>query len=226
MGTWSPGTSSRSEWKFWPERENVTLRVRTAIPGTYTDHALAALGGAAKRRAPGVSESAPSAGVVQAARLKWLLPGENLPSGVTPVIGDLIRDADDVDWTVLSTMRGKWGNTWHLETLSLALASGLTVTGTLTRPTNAQDAAHRQSLASYSTTVGTSACRVQPLDSQVAEILERRTIPRKYTAFLATPLAARAKDRFVADSVTYTVTGFKFPEQIDHLMELDLEAVL
>lgn len=225
-GTWEPRASTRSGWVWWGAREDVTLRARTALPGTYTNHTLSATGGAAKRRAPTTAETDPSAGVYTNARLNWLLPAENLPANVAPVPGDIILDADAVAWTVLSVMLGKWENTYHCQTISLALANGLSVTGTLSRPSNAQDAAGRQSLATYST-VGTSACRVHPVTGPAAgNIMDRRTAPELYAAFLATPLDARAKDRFTASGVTYTVTGVDHPQQLDKLQELQLELIL
>jgi hypothetical protein len=225
-GVWDASSGSRSDWRFWPEREDVTYRVRTAVAGTYTDHSLTATGGAAKRRATGLAEPSPSYGVARASRLVWLLPDEVLPDSVTPVPGDIVQDDDEVDWTVLSVDKNKWGQTWRAQTISLAIANSLSVTGTLSRPSTAQDTAGRQSLASYSL-VGNSACRVQPEDSQAdPALLDRRTMPRRYTAFLATPLAARAKDRFVVGAVTYTVTGLRFPERLDELFRLDLELVL
>ncbi len=224
MAAWTT-TQTAGFWSFWPYREDITLRVRTALPGTYTDHAMTATDGAAKRRALNSREKGNTAGVYTGGELVWLLPDANLPSGVTPAIGDLIQDAGGTDYTILSVDLNRWRQTYKCQTVSLALANGLTETGTLTRPTNAQDDAGRQTLATY-TTIGTSACRVQPVDSTVGQVMDRRTMPRRHTAFLATALAARAKDRFVAGGVTYTVTALRNPERIDELQTLDLEVVL
>jgi hypothetical protein len=216
--------ATRSEWKFWPQREDVTLRELVSA-GAYADHALSAAGGAAKRRALTWQERAASAGAYTARNQVWIIPDEVLPDGVLPQAGWLVRDGDGIDHTILEVALGKWGNTHRCTTVALAVVNGLGDTGTLERPGNAQDAAGRMALSAYST-VGTSLCRVQPRDSDAGEALGRVTTAAKFTAYLATPLAARAKDRFTAGGVAYTVAGFRNPQRLDELQQLELEQIL
>lgn len=216
--------ATRSEWKWWPEREDATLRALAGV-GQYADHALSAPGGAVKRRALTWKEQTASAGAYTARNLVFLVPDENLPTGVKPQAGFLIVDGAAVSHTVLEVVAGKFGNTHRCTTIALALAYALSETGTLERPDNTQDAAGRMALTSYSA-VGTSRCRVQPQDRGAAEVMERKTMPLHFTAFLETPLAARARDRFVCAGTTYTVTGVRNPERLDALQELTLERVL
>lgn len=217
-------TMTADDWRFWPEREDATLRKQTAL-GTYTDHALSATGGAAKRRAPTWKEQAASAGAYSAKNLVWLLPTANLPSGVTPKAGDVIRDADGVDHTVLEVLVGKFGQTHRCVTIALAVVYELSALGTLERPISGRDGAGRPLAAGYDTVAADVRCRVQPEDGAAGDVDERRVIALRYTAVLATGVAVRAKDRFTADGVAYTVLGFRNPERLDELLQLTLELV-
>lgn len=216
---------TRDEWKLWAEREDVSILAVGPV-GTYTPTALAATGGAVKRRAPTWKEMTASAGAVSAKNLVWLVPAANLPGGCpAPKPGDLIRDAAAVDHTVLEVQVGKYGNTHRCTTVALAVVNGLGTLGTLERPAAGRDAAGRPALTEYAA-VGTSYCRVQPTDGQAKDVFERRTIPQTFTAVLATPLDARARDAFVAGGVRYTVTATRNPARLDALQELDLEQIL
>lgn len=221
---YDPETTHSAEWTFWPGRENVTFRKQTAV-GTYTDYALSATGGAVKRRAISYRELAASAGAYTSQDKNWLLPLANLPAGpVLPAPGDVIRDSDSVDWTVGEVTVGKFGLTHKCVCRALAVVNALSATGTLRRSANSADSAGRPGLAAYST-VATVTCRVQPEDSDAAELLDRVTIPRRYTAYLATPVVVRAHDAFLVGATTYTVLGFRNPERIWDLQSLVLESI-
>lgn len=217
-------TMTAGDWRFWPEREDATLRERAAV-GAYADHALSATGGAVKRRAPTWREQAASAGAYTAKNLVWLVPQQNLPAGVAPKAGDVIRDADDIDHTVLEVQLGKFGQTHRCVTIALAVVYALGELGTLTRPVPGRDGAGRPLPARYDTVASDVRCRVQPEDGTAGDVDERRVIPLRYTAYLETPVAVRARDRFTVANVTYTVLGFRTPERLDELMRLDLELV-
>lgn len=222
MGAFAAMTAG--DWRFWTEREDATLREQTAL-GAYTDHALSATGGAVKRRAPTWKEQAASAGAYTSKNLVWLVPQQNLPADVAPKAGDVIRDADGVDHTVLEVQLGKFGQTHRCVTIALAVVYALSELGTLTRPVSGRDGAGRPLPASYDTVASDVRCRVQPEDGAAADVDERRVIPLRYTAVLETPVAVRARDRFAVAGVTYTVLGFRTPERLDELMRLDLELV-
>lgn len=214
---------TRSEFRFWPDRENATYRRQTDV-GVYDSFPLAYAGGAARRRAVSLKEVAASAGAYTGRDRAWLVPDAVMPDGLTPRPGDQLRDSDNVDWTVGEVQTGKFGNTHRCLCRALAVVNELSATGTLSRPDNTQDAAGRMALTSYAA-VGSVACRVQPQDSAAADVFDRRTTPLKYVAYLATPLAARAKDRFTVGGVAYTVEGFRNPERVWDLMALDLTLV-
>lgn len=213
------------EWRLWPAREDVTFRRQTAV-GAYTNHALSAAGGAVKRRAITWKEMAASAGAYTSRDRAWLVPVANLPAGpVEPKPGDVLLDSGGVSWTIGDVTVGKFGETYKCVARALAIVSGLSASGQLSRPTNAQDSAGRASFGAYANVGGAVACRVQPDDGEVAEVFDRLTIPRKFTAFLETPLSVKAHDRFVVGGVTYTVLGFRNAERIWDLSELVLELI-
>lgn len=223
MATPYSSASHANEWRLWPHRENVTLREPTAL-GVYANHTLSATGGAVKRRALTFKEMAASAGAYTNSDRAWLIPEANLPAGKDPAPGWVILDGDGVSWTIGDVTVGKFGQTHKCVARALEVVNALSVTATLRRPVTAADAAGRPALANY-TTVGTSLCRVQPEDSEASELLGRVTIPRRFTAYLATPLTVQAHDRFEAGGVVYTALGFRNPERIWDLMSLTLEAI-
>jgi hypothetical protein len=226
--------ATRDEWRYWPNRENVTLRAIGA-PGEYDSHHLKAPGGAAKRRAPNWKEMTASAGAVTSKNLVWLLPAVNLPEGVEVRAGYQIRDADDVDHTVLEAQSGKFAQTWRCVTIALAVVYELHATGVLTRPSNAQDDAGRAALTGYAT-VATVKCRVQPQDSQAGDHFDRRTTAQKFTAYCDRQLQPRARDVLTVTSYvspggaisgvqSYSILGYRNPERLDQLCALDLESL-
>lgn len=220
---YDPETTHTSEWQFWPGRENVTLRQQTAV-GTYTSHTLSATGGAVKRRAITWKEMAASSGAYTNQDRAWLLPLANLPTGpILPKPGDQIRDSDSVDWTIGDITVGKFGLTFKCVCRALAIVSELDASGQLKRAAYAADTYGRPAGASYSNQGSAVLCRVQPLDSDANDTLGRVSMDRKFVAYLATPLDVRAHDQFVVGSTTYTITGFRNPERIWDLMELQLE---
>jgi hypothetical protein len=226
--------ASRDDWKFWPNREDVVLRV-LAAEGEYDSHLLEADGGSCKRRAPTWKEITASAGATTSKNLVWLVPAAHLPENVEVRAGYQIRDSADVDHTVLEAQSGKFANTWRCVTIALAVVYELHATGVLTRPDNTQDDAGRMALSSYST-VATVKCRVQPQDSEAGEHFDRLTTARKFTAYCDTQLAPKAKDVFTVTSYvspggaiagvqSYTVKGYRSPERLDQLCSLDLEII-
>ncbi len=222
------------DWRYWPEREDVTLRARTAL-GVYDSHPLTATGGAVKRRAITWKEMTASAGAYTSRDRAWLIPAANLPVGVVPRPGDQVRDASDVDWTVGEVAVGKFGQTYRCVCRALAVVNELSASGRLLRPDATTDAAGRPA-PNYSQVGAPVRCRVQPLDGAAAEIDQRVTARRALAAYLAAPLDARARDVFevttrvsfggaIASVQRYTIKAARNAERIWDLMQLDLELV-
>jgi hypothetical protein len=174
-----------------------------------------------------LKEAAPSKGAYQAGDVTFSIRQALLASAGGAKPGDRVtRAADGQTYTVLSAVPTVVTKIWNLTCRNLILANDLRSTGTLSRPTNAQDGAGRPTLASYTDIATDVPCRVQPEGAAAADVLERRTIPARFTAYLGQQVDARARDKFVSDGATYTVLEVRAPERIDQLMELVLEAVL
>lgn len=139
--------------------------------------------------------------------------------------GDTITRADGGVWTVLRVNPPDIEGIYRIDARDLELETELRQTGTLSRPSNAQSSAGRQTFATYSTVSANIPCRVQPEDVAATDAMGRRTILRRFTAILGTQVTAKAKDRFVCDGVTYTVVGFTQPDRLDEYMRLTLELV-
>lgn len=138
----------------------------------------------------------------------------------------VVRASDGQTYTVLTATPTVMTKVWDVTCRNLVLAADLRQTGTLARPTNAQDAAGRPTLASYTTVAANIACRVQPEGGAASDVGDRRTIPKRFAAILGVQVDAHAKDTFTCDGVTYTVLESRNPERIDQLQSLVLEKVL
>lgn len=168
-------------------------------------------------------EAANSNGVYQSGDIKVTVATDGV--AFTPKPRDTVLWGGDL-YTVLEVAGSAWTKHWVLHARNLVIAADLRQMGTLARPSNAQDAAGRPTLASYTTVSANIPCRVQPEGGTAADVGERRTIPKRFVAILLTQVDARAKDTFTCDGVTYTVLEARNPERIDQLPSLLLEKVL
>lgn len=228
MASFDPHASTRGDWQFLQGLEAVSWNILGPIGG-YTGPLPLFFGARAAvvlRRALTWKELMASAGAYTGVNQVFLVPDQVLApyAPLVPKAGDTFLDVSGVNHTVLDTQIGKHSNTHRCTTIALAVVNSLGVMGTLLRPDNTQDAAYRAALTNY-TTVGTSLCRVQPLDSDAGDVLGRRTIALKFTAYLETPLQVQAHDQFSAGGNVYTVLGFRNPARLDQLQSLDLELV-
>jgi hypothetical protein len=172
-----------------------------------------------------LQEAAPSAGVYTRADGIFVVRNSLLAGvgGAKP--SDTLTRADGSVWTVLSVRPPVISGVWQLTCRDLILANGLQQTGTLTRPNLTQDSAGRQALMTYSTIASNIACRVQPEGGDAGNLLDRRTLPQRFTAFLGVQVIAQAKDLFTVGGQSFTVLDFKMPQRIDELMTLSLELI-
>lgn len=174
-----------------------------------------------------VAEGAPSRGVYTKGRARFSIKAAELDAvgGAKP--RDTVTLGTKV-YTVLSAELGRITNVWQIDAICLALAADLRDTGGHYRPANARDDAGRPARATFAQVAGTGdiPCRVQPLGGQAGDVLDKRTIPQRFAAYVGTPLDARAGDQFRVGSTHYTIVGSSNPERIDELQVLTLEVVL
>jgi hypothetical protein len=214
--------ATRSDWRLWPNREAVTLRVVAPLD-TYTAHALPD----AKRRAPTWKERTASAGVYTATDLVWLIPDEVLDTAGAPVpkAGDQVRDAGSTDWTVLEVAVGKFGQTHRCVTRSLALHDPLRDSATVRRPAPAPDASglRRPNLAVLAAAVP---CRLQPDGWQEEpETAGRVTTRSRYRCYLGQALLLRAGDVVEVSGVKYEARSQSEIAQLDSLTSVAVDRI-
>lgn len=123
------------------DKVSVTFRDQTAL-GVYTDIAV----DDAWRRPTELAEGAPSLGVYTKGTEDWLFPQTMLSASQYPTPGDIVRWTNSrtsvvENWTVLSVGEAGALGAFRLTCVELALQNGLSGTCTISRPTNAQDAA-------------------------------------------------------------------------------------
>lgn len=173
-----------------------------------------------------LKEAAASRGVYQLGDAKFTIPRAALAAvgGMKPA-DTITRATDGRVYTVLSVTPPGIEGVWNAVGRDLILAADLRSTGTLSRPTTVQDAAGRPAKTAYTTVAADVPCRVQPEGGTVANPLDLLTIPKRYTAFLAQTVDARANDKFVCAGVTYSVIALNDPERITDLPSLTLERI-
>lgn len=172
------------------------------------------------------AEAQPSRGVYarRYARFTFRYADASAVAAVKP--RDTITRPDATVYTVLEATLGEITQCWNIRAVRLYFPSHLVESGTLSRPSNAQDTTGRAALTSYSTVASGIECRVQPEGGAATDVLGRRTIPARYVAYLGTQVDARAKDRLTVGGVTYTVNEVHDPERIDSMLSLICEKVL
>lgn len=204
------------QWIPWPEEVTITsVRPNSANVAEEVDNAgVYQLGN---------GEASPSYGVYTRFDIRVTL--------ATDGVSFVPKPRDTVLWkentyTVLDVSGSDWTKHYVLTARNLILHADLRQSGTLKRPPNTQDTSARASLAAYSTLASGIPCRLQPQGGVAGDVLDRRTMPKRYAAIIGQQLDARAKDRFEVGGDVYTVLEVRNPERIDELPVYILEDVL
>lgn len=172
-----------------------------------------------------IREGAPTAGAYQKFPVKWSLRNSLLAplGGSKP--GDLITDSSSLVHTVLTATPPVISGVWQVSTIRLAIAPALAQSGTVTRPTNAKDSTGKLTFATYTTIAAGVVCRLQPIGAEAKDIMQRRTMPQGFTAYLQSQVTPQARDVFTVAGQDYTVLGFHNPLRIDELPTLTCELI-
>jgi hypothetical protein len=168
-------------------------------------------------------EASPSFGVYTKNDIRVTIGQDDF--SFTPKPRDTVLWKGDT-YTVLEVGGSDWLKFWTLTARNLILAADLRQTGTLSRPSAAQDSTLRPGRASYSTVTDNIPCRLQPVGGTAGDNLDKRTIPQRFAAIVGVFLDARAGDRFTVSTANYTVISSANPERIDELQSLTLEVLL
>lgn len=213
------GVDVANDYLHWPAREPATLVV-VGASGAATQHALSD----AKRSRLGWRELAPSAGVYTGQDVSWRVPAVLIP-GVTPKVGDRIKDAANVEWTALEVESLKWRTVWRLVCRSFVLAFGLGDTIALHRDTPTAGAAGGR-VSSYAAVVTGVPARIQETSADAGTRLGKRQSVKRYTVYVGQRLTVEATDRLIDQHGTvYSILSSQSPDRIDQLQELECERV-
>lgn len=206
-------------YRYWLNREAVTYFSHAAEGDTA--YALSDC----KRRQLTFKELAGSAGVYVGADRAWLIPAAILPPGLTPKLADRIRDAQGTDWTVIGDAQLNSYQTWYrLVCRDLVLVNELRDLADVYRPQNNQDpAGNRVPDYAGAPAYAQVPCRLQEQEGTREESFGKLGLTRRYTVYLGQRLTVTAEDRLVVGGVNYQVTGYRNPDRIDLLMEIDVE---
>lgn len=213
----NPLPGARDEWRFWHHREPITLRSLTGA-GVYTSHAVTD----AKPRAITIREAAASGGVYTTQDRTWLIPTVLIPDNVAPKPGDVIRQANNTDWTVLAVdPLGKFGNTYRLTTRNLVVFAALTQTARVLRPTQATNTIGQRS-PTFTEVYANLVVRIQEQTHTIPELQGGATDRRDYVMYVGTRLTLRAGDIVESGGLRYDVTGAGNWDRLDQLGEVRL----
>lgn len=191
----------------------VTFASRVDEVGQSLDGAL--------RRAVSTREAIASNGLYTTQDVRWHLPVEDVDGDPQP--GDLVTEDDGTEWTILSVVRSTLGDRWACVCRNLVISERLDtlVTVQVATVTKGATGAHSESWANLQAGVR---CRIQRLRASDASSLGTRQLERAFTAYMREPLVLDRKHRLVdSEGVIYRVTGYRNPERIDQLLEVDLE---
>jgi hypothetical protein len=217
-------TPHGTEFRFWPFREDATLSV-PQNPSLRQLHPLHYPGGAVKRRAVTRAELIASGGVVRSDDLVWLLPTAVLPAGVEPSPGDRVVELSGREWTILSVVAGKYGQTYRCTTRCLSLSYQLRDLATVERPTVTPGGGGVASRTFEPFAVNV-ACRLQPESREVESEVAGRVVTReRYTAYLAEPLLLQAGDQLRVSARRYSVIRQSEIATLDRLCAVACEAL-
>jgi len=165
-------------------------------------------------------EAAASNGKYTTQDVRWNLSQSEVTLALVP--GCTITDADDAEWTVLSVERATLGDRWACVCRNLVVTEGLDtlIAIQVSTPAKGPTGAHVDSWEYLLTDVRAKFQRVA-----AGEESERgaRRLTRDFICFLREQVDLRGHHRIIdADGKAYRVTGYRDPERIDKLSEVDL----
>lgn len=158
--------------------------------------------------------------------VKWVLP--NVQMRRKPKPRDTITDDDGTIWTVGRTWHERLDDTWELVCRDLILVNDLMQSISIEIPRIGQDNALGKVpewIPKHNLIPG----RLQPVQADVAEERGLRGLRVQYVAIMSEPVTVANPQgemgRLVYNGVHYEIKGYKHPEEIWELMQIDVERV-
>lgn len=207
---------TRQEWRFWPNREAVTLRILGADL-TYTNSAISD----AKFRAINYKEMTASQGAYIGRDRVCLVPAEVLLPGVSIKSGDKIRQGDGTDWTVLEVQAGKFLQTFRCVTRCLALVYDLSANVVVKRPSPTTDASGKRN-PTFATIYNVRAKLQEQSASVQPDYQGGPTGRRELTMYTDTRMVLLPGDVIDVGATRYDYAGSANWDRIDGLGEVKL----
>lgn len=140
-----------------------------------------------------IREVEPSAGVYDRIDTRIRLPAALVAAAVyTPKIGDVIEDADEAAWIVLTVGRPRFGNSWTCGCRQLFLTGGLCDSVTLLSASVTN--VHGSKVVAHNSIQTKIAARIQPLGEAETIVQQRLGFDVDYVIYTATDLEVKFDD--------------------------------
>lgn len=194
-------------YTLWPNREEVCYtsnRTASDAGGDVLECFLQA-----KRFELDFKELASGFGAYVGEDIVWLVPHALLPTGVTPKIGDQIKDSTGATWDVLGESHEALESAWGLICRDPVIVHHLRDTFTVWTPTNTQDAAGART-PSFANSGTTYNGRFQLQSEAPFDGRGKRLLRRDYQLFTASEISGLTHEYQIQDasSNVYEVTRY------------------
>lgn len=208
-------TDMAGDYAYLDGLEAVTL----IKPGSTASTSVAS----ALRRAVSVREAAASGGRYTTSDLVWHLPQSLVTT--QPALGDKVRDAASVDYTILEVHKETLGTRWKCITRDLAVAHRLDTLVTIERGDTVKGVGGAAEPVWDVWLAGVRA-RIQPIEGRTEVENQQRIDRATHTVFVdAADFRPDHRSRVKDESgAVYAVIGYRQPAAIGRLLELDVVA--
>ncbi len=191
--------------------EAVTLRRPGSTATATTSGAL--------RQAVTTREAETSRGEYTTSDIVWHLPASDITDQPGP--GDVIVDGDDTRWTILAVTRTTADSRWRCVCRNLAVAHRLDQYVNIERAVYTKDIRGAMQATWRPWRTGLAA-RIQAVGANNIDKHQQDATRAEFQVFLADSIALDHTHRIKGpDGTLYQITGFKKPDRIDTLMEVD-----
>lgn len=178
--------------------------------------------GLALRARPTQREAEPSRGRYLARDVCWHVPAA--PLSVAPLVGGVLRDADETSWTILRVERAALGNRWLCYTRNLALSDRLPERVSILRALWRRSPAGAALAQWVVWRAAVSAC-VQPAAAAPLAADNRTALRCTHVVYLAEKLPDDPWLRIAQADRQYAVLSWDREERLDALVAVQVEEV-
>lgn len=191
------------------------LQAVTFTPAGGADQSIThALKRSVRRR-----EADPSNGLYTSADVRWHLPIEEVTG--EPVPGGTITEGS-TEWTILTVDRDTLSDRWRCTCRNLVVTEQLNTVVTIEVASLAKGATGAH-VETWSELLDDVRAKIQRMSATEKSEHGVRQLDRSYRAYMRERVDLRGKHRLVdSDGTVYLITGYRNPDRIDTLTEVDL----